>query len=97
MMVVVFAFDSGGSLGAVGDPNLGALACLVSDPATFTLGQGGCRSEASELLASTVVLSGSPESDKGDDEKFLKHLFYLSKIFIIIIFKSQILHAYYSL
>ena len=97
MMVVVFAFDSGGSLGAVGDPNLGALACLVSDPATFTLGQGGCRSEASELLASTVVLSGSAESDKGDDEKFLKHLFYLSKIFIIIIFKSQILHAYYSL
>ena len=84
VMVVVLALNSGGGLGALSDPDLGASACLLSDVASLALGSGGGSSEASELLVSAVVLSLGANSDKGDEEKFLKHLL-LEDLFIIII------------
>ena len=77
--VVVLALNHN-SLGALSYPNLGALACLESDVAALALGSGGGGSEASELLVSTVALSLGANSDQGNEEKLLKHIF-LSKIF----------------
>ena len=83
VMVVVFALNSGGGLGALSDPDLGASACLLSDVASLALGSGGCGSEASELLVSTVVLSLSAKSDKSDDEELFKH--YVIQIFLLLL------------
>ena len=83
VMVVVFALNSGGGLGALSHPDLGASACLLSDVASLALGSGGCGSEASQLLVSTVVLSLSAKSDKGDDEQLLKHC--VIQIFLLLL------------
>ena len=80
VMMVVLALNSGGGFGALSHPDLGACACLLSDVASLALGSGGCSSEASELLVSTVVLSLGTNSDQGNEEKVLKHML-LSKIF----------------
>ena len=91
-MMVMFDFNVLISVEmAIVDPNVGAFACLISDPATLSLGQSDCSCFASVLKGLTklfpikliITLSGSAESYKGDDEKFLKHLLCLSKIFII--------------
>ena len=81
--MVVFALNSGGSLGALSHPDLGASACLLSDVATLALWSGGCGSEASQLLVSTVVLSLSAKSDKSDDEELFKHC--VIQIFLLLL------------
>ena len=74
--VVVLAFNSWGSLGALNNPDAGASASLLSDVASFALGSGGRGSEASELLVSTVALGLSSNSDEGNEDKLLKHLLF---------------------
>ena len=82
MMVMVLAGNSNDSLGALGNPHLRTLACLLSNSACLALGSGGCSGTASEGLIFAVGLGLSTESDQCDDEKLLKHMIF--KIFIII-------------